>query len=706
MPLFALIPVLPLTAFLILALGGRRLGEVSHRVGIPAVGLSFALSIAALMEVARNGTISISLYRFLDVGDLVVTVGLHADQFAVLLLPLITGVSFVVHVYSARYMIGDPRYRRFFAVMGLFTFAMTMLVMSDNLLVTYMCWEVMGICSYLLISHWAQRPEAGRAATKAFLINAVADVGLGFGVVLTFATYGTLHIPEILARVASMQGQTLGAFGFEVERNTLIALCLLSGAIGKSAQVPMHVWLPFAMEAPTPVSALIHAATMVNAGPFLLVRFSPLLLLSPPVMAVVAVIGGITALYGALVSLTQSDIKKLLAYSTISQIGFMIFACGVGAFGVAIFHLLAHGFLKAYLFLSTGDALRATGGHAHGHPNVPSSHARPLAAGALLLGCIPPLVLFYGPYGQLWTSQHVPAARFAFWAVALAAVFLTAFYAFRGVFVLFGETVGGKSAQVRPRLLSAAHLPGIAACGAVVMALLAGVWSEFSAFLQPALGALAVEIESPGRALALPIALGVAFSGWCFAYYCHLRPAAVPAGRREWVKTAYVLFLNKLYFDEIQRAVVVNPTLRFSRWLLHGVDERILDRGVHEVGTAVRGSARVLEGSAESGAIEPLVYGLAHLVTRMANWLERLAETDLSTRGPKAAATALLRISGWLWRSVDRQGSAKADSGVGRLADDPADALVRMGPRTLRHHLVIIVCWLSLAIGLTYLLAN
>ena len=358
MSVYALIPLLPLLAFLILAFGGRFLGEASHKVGAPAVGLALALSIGAFISVATSGPISIPFYRLLDVGSLTVDVNLYVDQLTVLLLLLVTGGSFVVHVYSASYMIGDPRYSRFFAVMALFTFAMVMLVMSNNLLVTYMCWEVMGICSYLLISHWAHRQAACRAATKAFLVNAVADVGLGFGVILTFATYRTLDIQQILSAASSVVTtdiNLLAWFGFDyaVAPNTLITLCLLIGALGKSAQFPMHVWLPFAMEAPTPVSALIHAATMVNAGPFLLVRLSPLVLLAPNIMIVIAIVGATTALYGGLVSLTQPDIKKLLAYSTISQIGFMVFLCGIGAFVAAIFHLLAHGFLKGFLFLST-----------------------------------------------------------------------------------------------------------------------------------------------------------------------------------------------------------------------------------------------------------------------------------------------------------------------------------------------------------------
>ena len=698
---YLLIPVLPLLAALVIALGGRRLGERSHRIGIPAVAGSFGLSIAALADVAGRGPISISLYRLLDVGDLAVDIGLYVDQLTVLLLPLVTGVSFVVHVYSSRYMTGDPRYRRFFSVMALFTFAMAMLVMSNNLLVTYMCWEIMGICSYLLISHWAERPAAGRAATKAFLVNAVADVGLGFGVVLTFATYGTLDIQEILARASAMDGQTLALLGFEIERNTVIALCLLSGAIGKSAQVPMHVWLPFAMEAPTPVSALIHAATMVNAGPFLLVRMSPLLLLAPAAMVVIAVVGAVTAVYGALVSLTQSDIKKLLAYSTISQIGFMVFACGVGAFGAAVFHLLAHGFLKGFLFLSTGDALVATGSHAHGSGSVRGERLRPLAVGALLLACVPPFVFFSGPYERIWSAQQIPAAGIAFWVIGLATVFLTALYAFRGVVSLFGSSVG-RSVSVRPRLPSMAHVPGLAVAAVLLTAVLTGVWSLFSDFLGPALaGGPPADVPS-GLTLRLAAPLAAAVAGWGFAYYRHLNPVSVPVPRREWAKTAYVLLLNKLYFDEMHQAVAVQPTLRFSRWLWRDLDLRLIDRAVHGVATLVRYCAGWLARTAETVLIERPVHGLAGLTRFWAGWLERTAETGLIERAPHVAAGGIVRASGWLWRIIDRRGTDAALQRVGRLADDTGETLQRIGPRTLRHHLVIIVCWLALGIGLTY----
>ena len=673
MPFAVLIPALPLAAFVALALGGRRLGGSSHLVGIPAVAASFALSVAALVEVARNGAISLTLYRFVEVGDFAVEVGLHVDQLAVLLLPLVTGVSLVVHVYSSRYMIGDPRYRRFFAVMALFTFAMTLLVTSNNLLVTYMCWELMGICSYLLISHWAGRPAAGRAATKAFLVNAVADVGLGFGVILAFATYGTLNIQEILAQASAMSGETLSLAGFEVSRNTLIALCLLSGAMGKSAQVPMHVWLPYAMEAPTPVSALIHAATMVNAGPFLLVRMSPLILLAPSAMVAIAVVGAVTALYGALVSLTQSDIKKLLAYSTISQIGFMIFACGVGAFLAAIFHLLAHGFLKAYLFLSTGSALESSHGHAS-HGSASPGRTRRLAFGALLLTVIPTVVLFWGPYEHVWSASQVPAARIAFWAVALATVFLTAAYLFRQVVTQFGTRVGD-AVTVWPRLSSGSHLRATILVTVATGALLLELWSWFGAFLAPALSLEFPEWERGAPTPILLVPLGVAVAGWALAYARHLKPAFVPFSERGWGRRAYVHFLNRLYFDELHHAMAVKPTPRLSGWLWRDVDIRWIDRAVH--GSA--GAARLFAGA-----------------------LRSVPETRWIDRTVHSLASAAVAVAKWLLEAIDLRGIDGATRRAGHLASDLGAALRRIEPRTLRHYLGIVVGGLVAAIGLSY----
>ncbi len=718
MSIFLLIPLAPLLAFLILAFSGRSLGESSHRVAAPAIGLSFLLSLGAFASVADGGSISISLYRLLESGNLIIDLSLYIDQLTVLVLLLVTGVSFVVHVYSSRYMIGDPRYKRFFAVMALFTFAMIMLVMSNNLLMTYMFWEVMGICSYLLISHWAERTSACKAATKAFLVNSVADVGLGFGVILTFAVYGTLDIQQIVARAAEFSGQTMAPLSWigidlAVGVNTLITLFIFTGALGKSAQVPLHVWLPFAMEAPTPVSALIHAATMVNAGPFLLVRLSPLVVLAPAAMVVIAVVGATTALFGALVSLTQSDIKKLLAYSTISQIGFMIFLCGVGAFVAAIFHLLAHGFLKGFLFLSTGNALKATGSHGHAHPEAAQQPlGRSLVLGALLLACVPPLILFSGAYENVWTAHQLPSAQWAFWIIGLATVFLTAMYVFRGIVSLFQQTliVGDAGApdsiRVQPRLFSPAHLPVVAVAGAVVASLLIVLWSWFVPFLAPALRMPPLPPAQVGLFggvswwLALPLLAAVA--GWGFAYSLHLNRGSAAVGRAEWLKTAYVFFLNKLYFDEIYEFYVVQPTLRFAGWLWRVVDVQGIDRVIRGVGSFSRRVSLWLSRTVEVRGVDRLVQTVSISTLNLSAWLWRFGETRGVDSAVQGVANTSLRLSQWLWSAIDQQGTDRTVERPGRLADGTGRMLEKFEPRTLQHHLAVVICWLVLAIGAMY----
>lgn len=722
MSLYILIPLLPLAAFLTLALSGRLFGETSHRIGIPAVGISFGLSVVALVSVMKGGPISIQLYRLIESGSLIVNLDLYIDQLTVLLLLLVSGVSLVVHVYSARYMIGDPRYRRFFAVTTLFTFAMLMLVMSNNLLMTYMLWEIMGICSYLLISHWAERQAAGRAATKAFLTNAVADVGFGFGVVLTFATYATLDIQEILAAAQSMSGQTFNLLGwlgleFPVEANTLITLLLFVGCVGKSAQVPLHVWLPFAMEAPTPVSALIHAATMVNAGPFLLVRLSPLLVLAPSTMTVIAVVGGTTALFGALVSLAQADIKKLLAYSTISQIGFMIFLCGVGAFVAAIFHLLAHGFLKGFLFLSTGGALHAVKAHGHddGHSSAGSRDLRLLSSlslGALLLACIPPLLLFAGPYERLWTAHGLVSAGLAFWLIGLSTVFFTAMYVFRGVASLFQERFSVPDTEtlavltVRPRLFSTSHLPGLAAGALVAGTLLLGLWSWLGDFLTPALDVTPLTAGEVGRGGGLSLWLVAPFAaavgGWGLGYFLHINSGSGSLASSGWMKTLYVILLNKLYFDEIYDNYIVQPFLRAVVWLWRVLDVKVINGAVHGVGAVALWISQWCRSAIEVRGVDRAVAGLGHLVLVISGWLRGTVEVKGVDRMVEGGAASSVRLSQWLWSVIERRGTDDAVEGLGRLASSTGQVLQKLEPRTLQHHLLVVVFWLVFAIGLSY----
>ena len=590
---YIFIPLLPLLAFVVLALGGSQFPGSGHKIGISAMAGSFILSILAFVQVLHDGPIDVPLYTLLQSGNLTIDLGLYIDQLTVLLLLLVTGVSGVVHVYSSRYMIDDPKYNQFFAVIALFTFSMLMLVMSRNLLMLYVFWEIMGLCSYLLISHSAARKSAGQAATKAFLVNAVADIGFGLGVIIAFRTFGTLDIPQILELAPAMAKDTVNVLAWlglelHIQSVTLISLLLFTGAMGKSAQVPFHVWLPGAMEAPTPVSALIHAATMVNAGPFLLVRLSPLIVLSPFAMTFIFIIGATTAVFAGLVSMTQSDIKKILAYSTISQIGFMVMACGLGAFVVAIFHLLAHGCYKAFFFLSTGNALRSVEpGHGHrDHANDPPHGMGILHIGALLLACLPPFILFSGAYEYLWGVTGFASATIGFRVIGLITVFVTSVYLFRSITSLFiqgPKTYWSTSGQpnsenhsIQPKFFNSSILMGLLITTLLLGIILTQFWNWFAGFLAPSLALASVSLlEGSGESsqIWLLVSLGVAIAGWAFAYsQSQVQHKATRANEKKaWL---YVLFWNKFYVDEIYDAYIVNPIIRLAQRFSRSAETR------------------------------------------------------------------------------------------------------------------------------------
>jgi NADH-quinone oxidoreductase subunit L len=695
MSIYALIPLLPLAASFVLAISGRRLEGAGHRLVVPAVAISFFVSVAAFFDVSANGAREIELYRFLDVGGLVVDLGFYLDQLTVLVLLLVTGVGTIVQVYSSRYMIGDRRHSRFFALTALFTAAMTMLVMSSNLLMTFIFWEVMGICSYLLISHYGERPSAAGAATKVFLVNSVADVGLFFGVILTFRTFGTLNIPEILelARAGS---------DIPVHIMTLLTLCLFSGAVGKSAQMPAHVWLPFAMEAPTPVSALIHAATMVNAGPFLLVRLSPVIVLSPTAMTVIATVGAVTALFAALVSMTQTDIKRTLAYSTISQLGFMTMLCGVGAFVAAIFHLIAHGFFKAFMFLSTGNVLASTHRHFETTEKAPPRAMGSLFAGAFILSVIPPLVIFSGAYQHLWLSQGFGSANIALWVVGLGTVFFTAMYLFDCISSVFSDGPPGAGEgrpRVVPSVLSAQHVIGIAIGLVVVIGVMLSVWRWFAAFLSPVVGGVAAEATT-GVSAWLVIPLAVAAAGWAVAYARRNRPHAHDASLSR--KKLYVFLLNKGYFDEVYDAFIVRPTVSFSHWVWRRIDQGIVDRLVVSLGAMSVTVARKL--SNVDRLVDHVVVSVGTVSTGIARrlgYLDRAVDQRVVSVG-----TGSVRTARWLGKFVDTAGINKTVESLGRGADASGQVARRYEPRTLQHNLLVIVFWLIAALGFFYWIAR
>src|SRR6187431_871658 len=444
----ALIPalvVLPMLGFLVTAVVGRRLGKQAHWVPVIAI---FAVWVAAMMLVVNvlsgaapllpgsedsHGYV-VDWFTWIPADNFTVSVGFVVDALTASLLIVVTTIGLLVHVYSIGYMSHDPGYWRFFAYLNLFMFSMLLLVLASNFLVVFVAWELVGLSSYLLIGFWYRKRSAALAAKKAFIVNRVGDVGFILGILLIFVSLGTLDIREVIERIGELDPTTI----------TLIALLIFAGAMGKSAQFPLHVWLPDAMEGPTPVSALIHAATMVNAGVYLVARANPIFASAPQVMALVAGIGIFTAILAASIAMTQTDIKRVLAYSTLSQLGYMFASLGVGAWTAAIFHLMTHGFFKGLLFLGSGSVIhsvheeqdmRRMGGLAE---KIPITYVTMLI-GSLAIAGIPPLAGFFSKDEILGEAFKLGFQWV--WAIGIFVAILTAFYMFR----LIGLTFWGES---------------------------------------------------------------------------------------------------------------------------------------------------------------------------------------------------------------------------------------------------------------------
>src|SRR5437899_5251797 len=430
-----LIPLFPLLAVLLNGLNvmlGRRYSDgIAHRLAWGSVLLSFVCALWVFQQVLRDPTPrTVVVYRWFFGGDLQVNLGFLVDPLTCVMMLVVTGVGFLIHVYSVGYMHGEEGFTRFFAYMNLFMVSMLLLVMGNNYAVLFIGWEGVGLCSYLLIGYYYDRVSAAKAATKAFVVNRIGDAGFLIAIFLVFAHFGTLDYTEVFATAGTLNSTTAFA----------IAVCLLIGAVGKSAQLPLYTWLPDAMEGPTPVSALIHAATMVTAGVYLVVRNHAIYDLTPDALLLVGVIGGATALFAATIGLVQTDIKRVLAYSTVSQLGFMFLACGVGAYAAAIFHLVTHAFFKALLFLSAGSVIHALAGEQDIRKmgglwnKVPITHWVFLIGTAAIAGF---------PFLSGWWSKDeilghaFTHGRYVLWALGAATAFCTAFYMSRLLSVTF-----------------------------------------------------------------------------------------------------------------------------------------------------------------------------------------------------------------------------------------------------------------------------
>ncbi|MEE8239740.1 MAG: NADH-quinone oxidoreductase subunit L [Nitrospirales bacterium] len=592
--LYQLIPLLPFAAFLILGLFGHWIKDRAHLIAVPAVLASLLFSILVFTEVAGGRNVSIPLYTWLTSGDLRVELALYFDGLACAMLLLVTIVSSLVHIYTIGYMHGEPGYCRFFSYIALFTFAMLMLVLADNFLQLFVFWEAVGLCSYLLIGHWYERGSARAAATKAFLVNRIGDFGFMLGLLLVFAYFGTLDYREVFLKAADLTGETINLLSplgasWEVSMLTLLCLLLFVGAIGKSAQVPLHVWLPDAMEGPTPISALIHAATMVTAGVFMVARLSPLYNLSPVAMDTIAVIGAATMVLGATIALTQFDIKRVVAYSTVSQLGYMIMACGLGAYTAGMYHLLTHGAFKALLFLGCGSVIIAL------HHEQDMRHMGGLkdklpvtywtfVIGSLALAGFPFTAGWWSKDALLveaWTSGTLGKGLAV---LGLLTAFLTAFYSFRLVFVTFW----GQS-RVDSHHADHVHEPsGTMTVPLVVLAVLsiATGYLGIPEFLEPVLQGTAGGDHHGGSVARwmMLVATSMGLLGIALAYYLYVKAPGLPDRLAARWQTAYRLSFHKWYVDEIYDYTVVRPTVRLADELWKKVDVTVIDGVVN--GTA------------------------------------------------------------------------------------------------------------------------
>jgi len=584
------IPLLPLLGAIINGVFGKLLKEKAGIVANLAILGSFYFTVKAFLYVKDGITFNGNLFTWISAGNLQVPFGVLVDQLSIIIMLVVTGVGFLIHLYSIGYMHGDPGVARYFAYLNLFVFSMLLLVMGNNLVLLYLGWEGVGLCSYLLIGFWYEKHSAARAGMKAFITNRVGDFGFALGIFLIFSTLGTIQYAEIFQQV-----DKLAAAGVL----TAATLLLFVGATGKSAQFPLYIWLPDAMEGPTPVSALIHAATMVTAGVYMVARFNLLYAMSEVAQAVVVIIGTFTAVFAATMALVNNDIKRVLAYSTISQLGYMFIGVGVGAFAAGIFHLMTHAFFKALLFLGAGSVMHALANNTDirkmgGLYSKIKITAITFIVAWLAISGIPPFAGFF-------SKDEILAKAFAYspivWVFGALGAVLTAFYMSRLVFLtFFGKFRGGEELEHHihesPPVMTIplSILAILSAIGGFVgVPELLGGSNQFEHFLEPVFEGAKEHLHfahvSHGVEYALmATSVLLALAGIGFAYLMYIKGTVSPAKMTERFKGIYTVLYNKYYVDEFVEAVIIRPLLAFSRWLWHVMDDGIIDGIVNLVG--------------------------------------------------------------------------------------------------------------------------
>jgi NADH-quinone oxidoreductase subunit L len=635
--LVVLLLALPLAGFAITAAIGRRLGTRAWIVAVPAIVVTWLVALVVIYR-ALSGAfgeegLHFTVYRWITSFDFEVEASLAVDQLTAALLIVVTTVGMLVHVYSIGYMAHEPGRWRFFAYLNLFMFSMLLLVLAANFVLLFAAWELVGLCSYLLIGYWYRRRSAALAAKKAFIVNRVGDVGFALGIAAVWTTVGTVDFHDAFQLLpAKLEGGAIAPWMM-----TGIALLLFAGAVGKSAQFPLHVWLPDAMEGPTPVSALIHAATMVNAGVYFVARANPIFVQAPGAMVVVASIGIFTALLAATIALTQTDIKRVLAYSTLSQLGYMFAALGVGAYIAAIFHLVTHGFFKGLLFLGSGSVIHAV--HEEQDMNrmgalwrkIPITHLTMLV-GSIAISGIPFFAGFFSKdeiLGESFKLGFIPV-----WAIGTAVALLTAFYMFR----LMGKTFYGPS-HVDPAIEDRIHesprsmtvplillaIPsaflGLALGwppeGGVIHSWLEPVFEEAEAILghhPEAFQLFGIDGFLIGGSVAVAV-FGMVVAWWLFGFRVPLigaqlgpRPRVVESWTAR-LRPAYVASYSKWWFDDLNDLLFIRiggVVARFFWWF----DVHVVDGVVNGVGRATQGAGREIR-QVQTGRVQNYALGIA-----------------------------------------------------------------------------------------------
>jgi NADH-quinone oxidoreductase subunit L len=596
-----LIPLLPLAGFVINGLGRNTLSKgVIGFIGSLLVLLSFGLSVAAFCQIKSSGQpINVDLFTWFSVGSLQVNFSFLVDQLSSIMLLIITGVGFLIHLYSVGYMHDDDGFGKFFAYLNLFVFFMLLLVMGSNYLIMFIGWEGVGLCSYLLIGFWYTNPSYADAAKKAFVMNRIGDLGFLIGIFLIFNTFGSIAYADVFGKALTTPGAPF----------VLITLLLFVGAVGKSAQLPLFTWLPDAMAGPTPVSALIHAATMVTAGIYMIARSNILFTMAPQTMEVIAIIGLLTAAFAALIALTQTDIKKVLAYSTVSQLGYMFLGLGVGAFTGSFFHVLTHAFFKALLFLGAGSVIHAMGGEQDMRKMGGLSGKIKITFVTMLVGTI--AIAGIPPFSGFFSKDEILAAAYAhstvFYVIGVITAMLTSFYMFRMMYLTFWGKFRGTHEQEH-------HLhesPPSMTIPLIVLAILSAVGGmigvpavmgghhELGAYLAPVfeeshkiLGEHELSHNTEWALMGTSV-LG-ALIAMVYAYVKYVKGAHVPVEDTQERGLLANLSYNKFYIDEIYDFLIRKPLDELSVFFYNVVDRLGIDGLVNGIGKSAIESGKGL----------------------------------------------------------------------------------------------------------------